>query len=334
MKNKSGDIPYCGVDKDKIQKFSIECINTENLDLFLYYIRERYKIHLRKDLNGTHQPYTKDSVMQYYRFTNVRREHDRNTIWLIDKVCSNSELKYVQKLANIILFRIFNKVSTAELLEIPVRSFIKKDAIEVAEHVEPLLQDTPYTGAYLCSGMKRYMKQYSGSDSNIESVWIIMQDLQEDRSFWKQLCYGKTPQDIVDTLQQIPGISVFMAYQIFIDFTYLDKFPFSENEFTVAGIGAISGLKLLFGGTKRKHGLTPEELIFWLRDNWNELNQYNIQHGGKYTLNPQILFLDLPEEDRVMNVMSIENCLCEFFKYHKALTGTGRPRQKYIGGSK
>ena len=66
-----------------------------------------------------------------------------------------------------------------------------------------------------------------------------------------------------------------------------------------------------------------------MRDNWNELNQYNIQYGGKHTLNPQILFQDLPEEDRFMNVMSIENCLCEFSKYHKVLTGTGRPRQTY-----
>ena len=89
-----------------------------------------------------------------------------------------------------------------------------------------------------------------------------------------------------------------------------------------------------YGVFSSKRDLTPEELIFWLRDHWNELNQYNTHHGNKAAVYPKKLFRDLPEEDRVMNVMSIENCLCEFSKYYKVYYGLGRPRQKYKGGSK
>ena len=328
MRNKPGDIPYCGVDKQKIDNFTVESIDADNLDLFLYYIGERYKIHLRKDLQKKPFPWTKDPILRKYSFTNVRREQDRNTKWVIDNIC-RADLKYLQKLANITLFRIFNKISTAELLGIPINNFTHMNIEEVSEQVNSQLTDTPYTGAYLCSGLKTYLRKYAGCSTDIESALVLMQDLTEQR-FWKDLGHAKDPQEVIDLLYQIPGVAEFLSYQIFIDFTYIDEFPFSENEYTVAGIGATLGLKILFGGTKRKHGLTAEELIFWMRDNWNYLNQYNIQHGGKHTLNPQILFQDLPEEERVMNIMSIENCLCEFSKYYKVLNGLGRPRQTYM----
>jgi hypothetical protein len=38
---------------------------------------------------------------------------------------------------------------------------------------------------------------------------------------------------------------------------------------------------------------------------------------------------DLPEEDRYMNVMSLENCMCELGKYMKTKLGVGRPRSRY-----
>ena len=80
--------------------------------------------------------------------------------------------------------------------------------------------------------------------------------------------------------------------------------------------------------------MSAEELIFWLRDNWEALNQYNTQKGNKHTVNPKILMEDLPEDDRRMNVMSLENCMCEFSKYYKTKNGIGRPRQKYRGGTR
>ena len=328
MKNKPRDIPYYGVRRDKIASLPIESINAEALDMFLYFIDERYKIHLRKDIQLIDPPYTRDAILQYYRFTNIRREYDRNTKWAVEHICNNQKLRYGQKLVNLVLFRIFNKIKTAELLQLPILDPKKLDVHSTAEQLELLLDDTPFTGAYLCSGMKRYMKKYTETDSNTEAALKIVQEMCEDK-FWKGTKKATSPAVVLGALQQYPGISEFMSYQIFVDFTYIDDFPFSENEYTIAGIGAKNGLKLLFQGNKRVRNFTPEELIFWLRDNWEELNQYNTQHGGKHTVKPKILFQDLPEYDRVMNVMSIENCLCEFSKYYKAKNGLGRPRQKY-----
>lgn len=331
MKDKPMDIPYYGVRKDKIASLTIENINAEALDMFLYFIDERYKIHLRKDIQGIDPPYTKDKILKYYRFTNIRREHDRNTKWVMNHICNNQNLRYGQKLTNTVLFRIFNKIETAEILGIPILDPKKLNVNTTAKQLELILNDTPYTGAYLCSGMKRYMKKYTGAKSNVEAALIIVQEMCRDK-FWKGTKKASNPAVIWETLQQYSGISEFMSYQMFVDFTYIEDFPFSENECTLAGIGAKNGLKRLFYRNKRTRNFTPEELIFWLRDNWEELNQYNTQHGGKHTVEPKILFQDLPIYDRKMNVMSLENCLCEFSKYYKTYNGLGRPRKKYDGG--
>ena len=67
-----------------------------------------------------------------------------------------------------------------------------------------------------------------------------------------------------------------------------------------------------------KGGLSDEELLFWLRDNCPITREECIE-----------FMTDLPEYDRCMNVMSLENCMCELSKYMRAITDSGRPRRLY-----
>lgn len=340
MKNKPKDIPYCGVREQKIGDFPIENVNPNSLNIFLFLIKERYKIHIRKDIKGINPPYTKDPILRMFRFTNVRREHDKETKWVINNITSNSKLSYEDKLLNCILFRLFNKHETAELIGMPIQFSKGYDPEEYRTVFESALEENPkrvfFTGVFHTVGMKIGMKKYLPEDypDDIVAMRIMyfMQYLIDSGiTHYLTPAHAESQEDVCYVLQGYTGIGYFLAYQMFVDMTYIELFPFSENEYTIAGPGAKLGLKYLFYD---RGGLTPEELIFWLRDNWKELNQYNIQCGGKHTANPQILFSDLPEEDRVMNVMSLENCLCEFSKYYKVYTGQGRPRQKYSGGKR
>ena len=62
----------------------------------------------------------------------------------------------------------------------------------------------------------------------------------------------------------------------------------------------------------------------------DELHDWAEEHGLKQReYDPYKLFSDLPIYDRCINVMSLENCMCELSKYIKAVKGTGRPRNKY-----
>lgn len=327
MLNKPADVPFCGVRKDKIQTAK-PTVNEENL-LHLYnFITERYKIHLRKDVLKTPQPWTADSVLLEFRFTNVRREHDRETKWLIEHITSNPRLPYGDKLMNCILFRLFNKHETSELIGQPIHFSSKYDPENYRGLFEQRAQEDPhfvfFTGAFNTGGMKRALKWYlngAEEDSMPMRVMKFMKYLREDRIVPK-LSHCRTQEEVYSLLRGYLGIGDFLAYQMFVDMTYIAEFPFSENEFTVAGPGCKKGLNYLF---KDKDGMSHEECLFWLRDNLADL--FHDILGKPW--NPSKLFKDLPEYDRCLNVMSLENCFCELSKYIRAKTGTGRPRKKY-----
>jgi len=137
--------------------------------------------------------------------------------------------------------------------------------------------------------------------------------------FINEVKTSSNQKDVFENLKELPGIGNFLAYQIFIDFTYIPVFPFSENEFVVAGPGCEKGLKLIFGDFD---GMNYDEALFWLRDNQDKI-------FSAFDYSPEEIFSDLNEDDRYLNVMSLENCMCEVSKYIRALRGTGRPRVKY-----
>lgn len=328
MLNKPADVLYCGVRQDKICTAS-PVLNEENL-LHLYnFIHRRYKIHLRKDVLKKPQPWTKDEVLQEFRFTNVRREHDRETLWLIRNITSNPAVSYEDKLLNCILFRLFNKHETSEIIKQPIRFSRKynpeayRAVFEAAEKADP--HYIFFTGAFITGGMKRALKWYlpkgTEEDSMPMRVMKFMEHLYNDRVVPKiKACSSQKA--VYDLLRGYLGIGDFLAYQMFVDMTYIEEFPFSENEFTAAGPGCKMGLNFLF---EDKDGMSYEECLFWLRENLGDMFQDTL---GK-PWDPDKLFRDLPEHDRCLNVMSLENCFCELSKYIRAKTGTGRPRKKY-----
>lgn len=330
MKTKLNDTPYCGVNQFKIHGAN-PTVNNTNLRILYNYIQRRYQIHLRKDVLKLSAPWTSDTILAEYRFTNVRREHDRETRWLIEHITSNKKLSYTDKIYNCVLFRLYNKHQTAELLGLPIKF---SDGNFDPENYDGVWQDALdedpkrvfFTGAFLTSGMKRVFSQYvpedlGGDISEMRPLWF-MKHLTE-QNFAGRLSFCADQREAYEQIAAYNGIGRFLAYQIFVDFTYIEDFPYSENEFTVAGIGCKRGINYLF--TNRDH-LNYEECLFWLRDNLEDLFA---KHLGK-DFDPKTLFWDLPEEDRYMNIMSLENCMCELSKYLKLMNGTGRPRKKYV----
>lgn len=333
MQNKPGDVLFCGVREDKI-KSAQPVLRRKNL-LYLYnFIKRRYIIHLRKDVKKLSPPWTNDRVLQDFRFTNVRREHDRETKWLIKHITSNPDLCYEDKLLNCILFRLYNKHETAELLSMPIRFSIKYDGQDwnpewYRSLFEAALVEDPhrvfFTGAFIAGGLKRALKWYLPKDDpknsmEMRMLWFMRVLIDDNVTGKIKSC--KDQKQVFDTLCDYDGLGGFLSYQVFVDMTYIDEFPFSENEFTVAGPGCVMGLNYLF---KDRDGMTYEECLFWLRDNLDAL--FKDELGKDW--NPQEVFWDLPEQDRCFNVMSLENCFCELSKYIRAYEGTGRPRKRY-----
>lgn len=326
MKNKPADTLYCGVNKKRIKKAQ-PVLNERNL-LYLYnFIKRRYVIHLRKDVLKKDPPWTTDQVLRDFRFTNIRREHDKESKWVIEHITSNPELSYEDKLLNVILFRLYNKHETAELISMPFKFSETPDWNPewYRSLFEAALVEDPkrvfFTAAFHTVGMKNTLKKVTGeSYAPMRILKFIKILINEGLVDDIKACTNQ--QEVYQTLTDYNGIGRFLAYQFYVDMTYIAEFPFSENEFTVAGPGCVMGLNYLF---EDQDGMSYEECLFWLRDN---LDRLFVEELGK-DWDAKRVFWDLPEEDRCFNVMSLENCFCELSKYIRAKDGTGRPRKRY-----
>ena len=313
MKNKPADIPYGGLNAYKI-KAAKPVFNQEVLEVFKYFVAERYKMHLLKDVEQQPFPWTEDKILSMYRFTNVRREQDRNSKYLLSLMREHGNKLSLNMVCNIILFRLFNKIETMEYLD---------GWVDFGWYHEPSVRNrlshvpegyVYFTNAYLSSGMKKEFNKYFPAETmRVMNIPNVVHAFRNE--LWNGIRFAQSPQDVIDTLKWVNGINDFLAYQIFVDLTYLDDFPWSENEFVMAGVGCKLGLDYLF---KSKGKLDYDELLFWLRDNCPITREWCQEH-----------MTDLHMEERYMNVMSLENCMCELGKYMKTKLGVGRPRSRY-----
>ena len=316
MKNKSADVLYCGVNENKI-KDAEPVLDEVNFGLLKKWIIERYNIHLRKDVLNQDPPWTKNQVLSNYRFCNVRREHDRESKWLIKNVCNNN-LSYENKLLNCILFRLINKSKTVEMFGPLDFSNLDYDLIldKLDKFSEGNKDYVYFSNAFFMSGPKVVCNKKFGKGGNMVLKMIKLVELYFIQGIIERIKNVKSQEEVYNILRSFDGFGEFLAYQIFVDFSYIEEFPFSENEFVVVGPGCKRGLNLIF---KDFDGLSFEEALFWLRDNQNELFGEDF---GK-------LFSDLEDFDKKLNVMNLENCMCEISKYIRAINGTGRPRVRY-----
>jgi len=379
MKNRPADIEYEGlnIDKEKV-KSAKPTLNEKNFIEHHTYIFERHKIWVKKEVKKLPSPWTDDEIFKKYKFTNVRRELDRESLWLINNISKNANLTLEEKILFSLLFRIYNKGDTFEALNIiedlPILEFGEDGINEFREKGNKFLEENPdflfFTSAFLTSGIKRawgypkhFMKSENLTEEEKRTIYevvdtdgniikktsfqeaftmtknddnLIIKDCEDSmlaRGLWllsyardkikvhSKIVEANSATEVFEILQEVRGLSKFLAYQIFVDLTYIKDFKFSENEFTVSGPGCNWGLDFVF---ETKDGLNYEELLFWLKDNIVDLWK---ERGLEYDL--EKLFEDLPEDDRNMNVMLLENSFCETSKRIRIIENPKNPRKIY-----
>lgn len=333
MQNKIADVKYCGVNQQKIRE-SKPKLNTVAVKHFYDFVTERYKIHIRKDFLKQKAPWTNNPILLQYKFCNIRREHDRQSQYLIKNISTNPCLSLEDKIVNSFYFRAWNNWDTMKDLGGPWPAkhlYFSKVKEQVRPIYQQLAAEDPdrkwWSSAYNQGGTKQAWR-YPDPNEKINKeddiplrVFHIGPWLKEHNTIEKLLS-ANDQKAAFEAIKEIQGFADFLAYQIFVDLTYIAEFPFSENEFVVAGPGCRKGLNKLFDDYD---GLTFEEALFWLADNIDEI--FNEVHPPFWAGR---LFVDLPQEDRFFSVMCLENCMCEFCKYIRTIEGNGRPRVKYI----
>lgn len=263
-------------------------------------------------------PWTTDPILRAYRFTNSYRVADRVSQYLISKVQYHPDRSQdpQEVFFRTLLFKIFNKIDTWESLESahgPLSwASLSLEALDTT--LSRLIDSgrTIYSAAYIMPvpafGQRRK------HSNHLKLIAKMMGDRLPDR-----LRQAPNLQSVYDRILSYPGLGRFLAFQYTIDLNYSSLLNFSEEDFVIAGPGALDGISKCFATTG---GVSPEALIRWVTERQDD----EIAARG---LNFPGLF------GRPLQPIDCQNLFCEISKYarvaHPEVAGlTGRKRIKQI----
>ena len=270
----------------------------EIYDLYWYFAYERQNIFWKK-LNGEEAPWTDDYILQQYKFCNSYRVNDRVSQYLLKNVIYNENIyEDEDMLFRIILFKLFNKEATWELL---VNEFgnitLKEFNFEIYSKVlnEATLKGVKiYNDAYISCANKAF-----GYDRKHDNHLALLNKMFNEDKIASKIKACKTMKEAFDIIKSYPLIGDFMAYQLVTDINYSEVVDWREDEFTVAGPGSLRGIKKCFIDTG---DMNNEDIIRYM---------YERQDEEFKRLN-----LDFKKiGDRPLQLIDCQNIFCELDKY-------------------
>ncbi|MCP4523880.1 MAG: hypothetical protein GY828_06725 [Candidatus Gracilibacteria bacterium] len=332
MNNFKQDTLFCGVRQEKILSAQ-PILNEIIIKEWFFHQRERTNIYYKKEILGESAPWTDDEILQKYKFVNTKRTFDRESRYLLKNIVHNSSLTYQEKILNCILFRVINKGETFDIFGGSLSFF--QDNIHFDNLKKKLNNKSTsepdyvfFSAAYILGSPKvhfgKYLEEKEGKVEKNMVMRMIKFIHYEKENIIEGITSSKNQKEICDFLSTYPGIGKFLSYQMFVDFTYIEDFPFTEHNFVVSGPGCARGLNWIF---KNKDGMTDEECLFWFT-----LNQHKIAKKYNEEWNPQEIFHFLPKDQQLYTLMDMENSgACEIDKRCRTLFSGKRPKQRYKG---
>ncbi len=270
----------------------------EIYDLYWYFAFERQNIFWEK-LKGEKTPWTKDKILQEYKFCNSYRANDRVSQYLLKHVIYNGKhYSDEDTLFRIVLFKLFNKESTWELLEekfcdITLANFDRDSYSRVLNEAKDRGIKI-YNDAYISCANKAF-----GYAKKHDNHLALLDKMFKKDNIVKQLKECKHMEEAFNILKSYPLIGNFMAYQLVTDLNYSPVLNFREDEFCVAGPGSIRGINKCF---LNKGKFSYEEIIKYMyvhqEEEFKRLN-LDFKKIGK----------------RKLQLIDCQNIFCELDKY-------------------
>lgn len=286
------------------------------IENFYGYLRSREEIRLKR-ATGVAGPWTDDPILQKYKFTNVRREHDYTSIKLREIYAKHEDASREVILLNCAIARYFG---TCEFYEaVGWQDDFHPNHLKDLANARLRDRQRVFTGAYVITNQGiSAPKQEVVTDIFIRGIWEkapLLATMVSENASWKH---------VVEELQHVQGFggTGFMAKEVTLDTMYFEQFwpmrtygqenilsaPPDYWQWTPIGPGARRGLQRL--GEKPDlrslliitdmQGTTSVDYGPWWPPEWGRLSPTDVQFG-----------------------------LCEFFKMTKVLLGEGKPRSLF-----
>lgn len=268
---------------------------------FVAFVIEREEIRLRKEA-GKPKPWTKDPILQKYKFCNIRREDDKVTRW----IASNWRTTYATD-PNLwfamVIARFVNWPDSLDLLDYPHDGWTAAYGRKFRRIMER--SGKTWGSAYMIRSAVGSKAEYLARDV-LTPMWekeFLLRPKSSD-SLW--VYHAR--------LENCYGMGSFLAAQVVADLKYAPPLKNAPDwhAFAASGPGSLRGLNRLVGRDKDAR---------WLSGDWIfELRR------AQFALNAR-----LPKPWAFLHAQDVQNCLCEWDKYERARLGEGRPKTLYHG---
>ena len=213
-------------------------------DTYWRFAAERQSVFFRK-LEGESGTLTADPILKAFKFTNAYRAADRVSQYLIREVIYGGPLDTESVFLRTILFKLFNKIETWELIEsklgeVTAQSFSYDQCGRVLDHAMAT-GSTIYSAAYIMSSGRRSYGAARKHRNHLALLKAMMAD-----GVPAQVERAASMGDVYALLLSYPSIGKFLAYQYAIDINYGPLTDFSEDDFVQPGPGAFDGIEKCF----------------------------------------------------------------------------------------
>lgn len=275
---------------------------------YLTFVAERHRIWEQRQA-GAPQPWTDDPILAARKFTNVFRVLDVGSQFLLNML--TEDLSPRETLARAFLYRHTGRPEPWEFFELMHGRYPLIEDLPLALEtwrqyrggsIEMLCGTTTvgggsrkgirfeqplFTGAYLV-----FPQSATPGSDKLDSIIRLTARLFDPSSredVMPAFLAATTQQQRFTALRRNKGVADFMSMQTLTDYGYTTEDR--ENEFVVAGPGAVKGAALV-------DSRDPVRVIAWARGQLG-----SVQLAG-----------------RAPSMMDVQNTFCEFFKYNRYTT--------------
>ncbi|MEG3841164.1 nucleotide kinase domain-containing protein [Microcoleus sp. herbarium14] len=294
-------------------------------DSYWRFAAERQKIFFKK-LEKAQIPWTDDRILSTYKFTNAYRASDRTSQYLIRNVIYRDDLPASSNevFFRIMIFKLFNKIETWQLLENKIGSIIygeySFDRYDLILTEAMKSEQTIYSGAYIMPSGGNILGHTTKHRNHLKLIELMMAD-----ELPYKLADAPNMHKAFDLLRDYPTLGDFLAYQFITDVNYSKITNFSEMDFVIPGPGALDGIRKCFLDLG---GLNEPEIIKFMADTQeSEFERLGLNFKSLWGRNLQLI--------------DCQNLFCEVDKYARmkhpdiaGISGRTRIKQKYSANTK
>lgn len=267
-------------------------------------------------LQGASPPWTSDPILRRHRFTNCYRAADRVSQFLISQVSYAGSQEPDDVVFRTLLFKVFNRISTWQLIEAAVGDVTWRD-------YDPARYGQVLTAAFT-AGLRLYSPAYvipppALGATRKHTNHLRLLEMMMNSGITSKIVAAGSLRGAFEILRSYPAVGDFLAYQYVIDLNYSAVLDYDEMDFVIPGPGARDGIRKCFGPAAT--GIEAP-IIRYMAEHQNEhFARLGLRFGGL--------------RGRPLQLIDCQNLFCEVDKYarvaHPDVPGiSGRTRIKQL----